>query len=237
MIALSSMIPAEQIQIVNLHDLFIGKSELEAVCLEILEEYPENLMDIRDERFWSAAGFVRFLDHWINSDFYHLVDPSFVYLEKLWLSADRLRRNHNDDISKRVDENELQQNIKDFEAVCRAKEFLLAHPDCYIFSNVEDMESSSPFSLHKVSVIDLDEIIDIVCWADVFEDYINGSYNLLLSSDKLIQLFEEYFENSDLPEDDDQIVSLDRAAGILEKNPNLFVAVRFNDPLENPNWN
>jgi hypothetical protein len=237
MIATSSIIPIDQIEIVNLHDLFVGEFELEAVCLELLEEYPDNLVDIRDERFWSAAGFVRFLDRWINSDFYHLVDPSFVYVEKLWISADRLRRNHEDDISKQVDKNMLEQNIKDFEAVCRAKKFLLSHPDCYVFSNVENMEHSSPFSLHKVSVVDLDEIIDIVHYADVFEDWIVGSYNVLLDSDKLIQLFEEYSEESGLPEDDEQIVGFDNAVTILEQNPSVFVAVRFNDPLEPLNWN
>ncbi len=224
-----SKIPIEQIEIVNLHDLFIGEFELEAVCLKLLEEYPENLMDIRDERLWSAAGFVRFLDYWINSDLYHLVDNSFVYINKLWSSAFRLRKNRKgdgDDIDKKIDEDELQQNIEDFKAVCRVKEFLLAHPNCYVFNNVDDMESSDPFSLHKVSVVDYDKIVSEEAWDGVFDDYIDDSYNLLLTSDQVIRIIEEYFEISNLSEDDCQIVELDKAARFLEKNPSKMVALR-----------
>ena len=227
MTAKASKIPIEQIEIVGLHDLFIGESELEAVCLKLLEEYPDSLMDIQDDCFWSAAGFVRFLDYWINSDFYHLVNPSFVYLDKLWTSAYRLRMNNQDDASKRIDEEELQQNIQDFKAVCRVKEFLLNHPDCYVFSSVDDMETSNPFSLHKVSVVDYDKIASYKNWDGVFDNYdIYHSYNLLLSSDQVIGVIEEYFEHSDLAEDDWQIVELDKVARFLEKKPSVLVAVR-----------
>jgi hypothetical protein len=60
----------------------------------------------------------------------------------------------------------------------------------------------------------------------LFCDYVDDKYNLLLTSEQVIELIEDYIENNDYDEDDEQIVELTKAADILERNPTVSVIVK-----------
>lgn len=220
-------LPVEQIEIVYLHDMF-SEDVLEYITLTLLQDYPDRMREVRDERLWTAAEFIRVIDGMINSDFYHIVDPSFVRIETLWTSAWRLLDNYKYgvDFYKKMDNDELQQQIEDYKALCKAKEFLLEHSECYVFNNVFSNESDA-WSLRKVPAISYEHIIDDVRnWDGVFCDYVDDSYNVFLSSEELIRVIEEYIDINTYDDDDNQIIQLRKTIKILKKNPSVNVIVK-----------
>jgi hypothetical protein len=225
----SSTLPIEQIEIIAVHDLFGGEELLEAFSLKMLETYPSEMQEIKDEQIWSVAGFIRFLDYWIESEFYDLVDPSFVYRSKLWTSAWRIRnakKEYDNSFYERMDSRDLNYKIEEYRAICKVKELLLKRPGCYVYNEVVFNEKKNPSLFSNVSVVFYDKIIDKKHWEGLFCDYVDDKYNLLLTSEQVIEIIEDYIENNDYDEEDEQIVELTKAADILGRNPSVSVIVK-----------
>jgi hypothetical protein len=230
----SSTLPIEQIEIVSLQDLFSYEELFEALSIKMFDCYPGDMERVRDERIWSCAGFVRFLDYWIESNFYDLVDPSFVYIENLWQSAYRIKKPikaFDSDFYKRADTEDRHYKTIEYRAICKAKELLLKRPGCYVYNEVVFNEEKNPSLFSNVSIVFYDKIIDKRHWEGLFCDYVDDKYNLLLTSEQVIWIIEENFERLD--EDgyeysgkEDWAVALREAAEVLRRNPSVSVIVK-----------
>jgi len=239
----NSKFPITQIQCVNLRDLFNDDSIFEAVTLKLIEVYPEEMEFVKDETIWSAKGFLRFINHWINSGYYHLADSSFIDITKLWTSAWRLK---NSDIRfdnpscarefhERMDSEELQREIADYKVICKVRDFLSNHPDCYVYNDFSSSSKPNSKLLYNIDVVSIDDICDFE-WEVAFEEHFNG-HNLCVSADQVIHCMEQWIEYNGEGDQDEYVINFRKTIKKLKKNPSVFVTMkdhwhmpRTNDP-------
>jgi hypothetical protein len=228
----NSKFPTKQIQCVALHDLF-DENTLEAVTLKLMEEYPDSMQEVRDERIWSAKGFLRFINHWINSDYYHLQDSSFVYIETLRTSGWRIsdERLYSRELLERMDANELQQEIEDYKAICKTKDFLLNHPDCFVYNDLFSSSKPNPELLYNIDVVSIDDICKFE-WNVAFEEHLDG-HNLLLGADRVIHYLEDWIKWNGEGDQDEYVINFRKTIKKLKKNPKVFVIIK--DDWQKPN--